>query len=62
MGEFSAEYADYSYETPTRCRVDGQEVTYQVYQQELSALTEGKEFQEAGYMTGTDVREAMMDE
>ena len=61
VGEFSAEYADYSYETPTRCRVDGQEVTYQVYQQELSALTEGKEFQEAGYMTGTDVREAMMD-
>ncbi len=57
-----AEYADYSYETVTRCRVDGQEVTYQVYQQELSALTEGKTFQEAGYMTGQDIREAMMDE
>lgn len=61
--DFSAEYADYSYEeTPVLCRLDGQEITYEAYQRQLDAIMEGVSFTEAGYGTGTSIRDAMYDE
>ena len=63
LHDFVAEYGDYSYEeTPVLCRVDGQEVTYAVYQQMLDAVTEGVTFTSAGYDTGTSVRDVMYEE
>ena len=57
--DFVAEYEDYSYSSQTECQVDGQSVTYEEYQKQMSVVTEGMTFTDTGYFHGTDVWEAM---
>lgn len=55
--KFTAEAADASYETLSNFRIDDQPVTESVYRQELTAVTAGKAFTDAGFYTGVLITE-----
>ena len=57
--EFQAGYQDYSYTVPDSCQIDGEKVSFEVYTEELSAMQAGHEFSQAGYSTGTEIRQEL---